>query len=328
VFYRAAEILQASILEEDMDRSSNLMTVVLAFSILFGGFLYLGPSARNSETGKEGPPVGESSSEHETWKNIPGSISILEDLLFSEPPEGIAQWSAHEHITQIKSRLSRGNLHLLIVTLPDWVDSHSRWYFDGLVDALQKAAAEGGFLIDRYYLPDAGGASGVQTASSAEPDSKGVLHERDPGAILFRRIEGSEIADLELLEVLLVPETPVSGVHRPALEGAIELAMEFQAPSGSDSPAVVRILGPTFSGSSPSLALSLRKVSQRHPSLQFRIVSGSATNPANKGLLENSAPGKVLFQGTVLPDDFVAPRLETFVRNLLPGTRDTIARLV
>jgi hypothetical protein len=200
----------------------------------------------------------------------------------------------------------------LVVLLPDPIDSHSRWLFDPIQEALQRAAAANTYALDRFYVPDwrPGHTAAVRM---------GRLHESWPGVILFRQQPGTDTGH-RILVTFLVFETPTQGVHLGAFREAVRFVHEWNRAvklvaeklgkksaekPGEESP--LKILGPTFSGSSPSLRIALRDAERRKllPS-RVRVISGSATNPDNKPIIENAvpvedgAPKRVTFEATVL----------------------------
>lgn len=181
----------------------------------------------------------------------------------------------------------------LVATLPDPVDSHFRREFDLLLAAMRRALEER-YLQDRHCLPwepEAG-------------DSEGqAFHRSLPGVLLFRRdpdpaSDSGPGARGEILAVYLVGEVPAWGVQTEALKVALDQAafgLGWQEPQGRpadvDVPEELKVLGPTFSGSTRSLAVTLDAWRERRgaptvPQPSFRVVSGTATSPGNRGVLE------------------------------------------
>jgi len=156
-------------------------------------------------------------------------------------------------------------IEFLIATLPDAIDSNSRWMFDPIIDALQRAASESGFVLDRFFIPDWNRERDGDHAS--EPSG---AHERWPGIILFRE---PNTAPSTLLIVFCVSETAVSGVHQDALKRSLATIRLLASPA-----ATIRVLGPTFSGSIRSLVRVLRDFRPTDTLPRFRIVSGVATS--------------------------------------------------
>jgi hypothetical protein len=193
------------------------------------------------------------------------------------------------------------DLRFVIATVPDYVDGNAAWDTDQRFEALQRAAAAAGFASDRFYLP---GWVADRPASDAAAVSK--EHEVQPGALLFRRYESA--TSRQLLVVLFAPETATLGVHGDALLSAMALASAW----GDSS--TLRLIAPSFSGSSVSLRATIDKAFQagllargggEAPRL-VRILSGSATGIGNlKALMPGDGrPGpKVTFNAMTLSDD-------------------------
>ncbi len=181
----------------------------------------------------------------------------------------------------------------LILLLPDPLESRFDEIFDRHLAAAQQAIESSGFALDRFKLPwlDEKGA----------PQAEGRPYHDEPGVLLYRK-------DKHLLVVLVVGETSTAGVHRPAFENALR---RIGIASPITRKYTIRILGPTFTGSLPSLELSMERLhlcAARPPfASRIQVISGSVT-----GVVENpfeSCPN-LRFQTTVLPD---FPALEAFV---------------
>ncbi len=138
-----------------------------------------------------------------------------------------------------------------VVTLPDPLDTHFAREFDVFQLALLEAMAGAGFTLDRSCLP----------WDSEDQERVPGIHREVPGLLLFRQGRRAGRA------VLVVGETPQNGVHAGSMERAIDRAERW-------SGGAVRVLGPTFSGSAPSLASALGAAHVE----DALIVSGSATD--------------------------------------------------
>ena len=137
------------------------------------------------------------------------------------------------------------SVDFIVATIPDYVDSNSGWLADQILPAIQSGLALEGYLFDRVRLIDWSRA----TAGSLTVLSASRLHERQPGAIIFRKVDGQTI---NIQVVLTVLETPTAGVHQVALRNSLWFLRAWNACSGR--PAPLRVLGPTYSGSTVSLA--------------------------------------------------------------------------
>lgn len=206
-------------------------------------------------------------------------------------------------------------LDITIVTLPDPVDSHLDWGFDGGLEAMNRAFERAGYVADRFWLPWASAMRSGGSSSSAPVDTarKWV---RYPGALLFRRASPLQH---QLHLVYIVGEIPTVGLHQDALQEALAERESLRATvvrgpgvaqgdstlgpclvlaPGSDT---IRIVGPALSGSVPSLANALARWQNTgaHTVSAISIISGSATNDDNHAVL-NQVPG-TRFSATVYP---------------------------
>jgi hypothetical protein len=82
---------------------------------------------------------------------------------------------------------------------------------------------------------------------SQDAQAARTQHERQPGAIILRRVD-REGGSVHLQVILLVLERPTGGVQRTALRNAIRFVTLWNRLTHAETDQV-RILGPTFSGS-------------------------------------------------------------------------------
>jgi hypothetical protein len=176
-------------------------------------------------------------------------------------------------------------IDVLIVTVPDPSDAHLAAAFDSDMAAIQAAMAERAFVPDSYWLPWG------KSAEEAKQD------DLVPGVLLFR----SEpfLPPKRFVLLLLVAETPTTGVHRAAFSTAVKYA-ESVKPGLKKIP----VIGPRFSGAAASLAEAVRV----HAPIKFEFITGTATNRGVQDIL----PGTI---ATVLPDEVVIPALLDFARD-------------
>lgn len=170
-------------------------------------------------------------------------------------------------------------MDVLVALVPDPLDSHLAANFDQSLDAIQRAYNKSGYLLDRVWLPWNRGAV------------RDRVYRRVPGLLLFRKANPRR-----LTAVLLVGETPKTGIHKNAFLEAVSLARELRSPSQGPLP----VLGPSFSGSAPSLRHALLAI-PNPPS--FRIVTGSATARHLEETLTVGIQPPVKFCRMVVPDE-------------------------
>src|SRR5262245_14550783 len=196
--------------------------------------------------------------------------------------------AAEESMRRLMSGLHASNVHwnvkFLIATVPDYVDSNSGWVADETIGAIQSAMSNAGFVLDRFRLIDWSRAE--DDRSDKFVNSK--LHERQPGALIFRKVPGDDSRAINLEVVLLVLETPTTGVHRTALRSAIRFIHRWQTSSGVGAGSSIGLIAPVFSGSVPSLALELNDLQDL--SSRISVVTGSAMADVNQPIMERFAP--------------------------------------
>jgi hypothetical protein len=218
-------------------------------------------------------------------------------------------------LEQIEGLYPRFQRELLIATVPDPVDSQAGWLFDAQLEAIVGAierkvqqveglggAANSNYTRDRYALP---------WKCTVRDDGREVRGAKDPrkapGLVVFRNR-----TETTLLLLFLIGETPTFGIHEQALWEALDVATKGCG-SGAHP---VRLMAPTFTGSAMSLRAALERWWDRNehcPTASFKIISGSASDFRNKGIIEDwvrmpvkvRSPLTVSFQATVVPEEAV-----------------------
>lgn len=213
-------------------------------------------------------------------------------------------------------------LDFLVATIPDPKDSRLDYLFDRNLDAIQRAIETAEYVLDRHWLPWERAKQPGLTPAQQQAALTSTRHLMEPGVMVFRRSDR-----LGLLLVFLVGETPTYGINKLAFQNALvqieqlsELARGRSSKNSkfSKSDACqfgiehVRILGPTFTGSANSLALSLK-------SWLNRPTPPPAPKPPNK---PNSSPGKRLSKACVITGTAMAINKPQFIE--LAGRKDDV----
>jgi hypothetical protein len=252
----------------------------------------------------------------------------------------------------------------LIATIPDPQESSFDYTFDRYLEAIQRALEATSYTIDRYDLPwlkpdkeaekedEKKDKKEAQSASAAPPR---VRATDEPGVILFRKnVEGKTY----LLTLFLIGETPTQGIHKTALLNALEQAKRLGHTNAQEWARVqgilllcegvdhnepkceqagqlippaftIRLLGPTYTGSATSLAITLRSWLERKCNTDWRIniISGGATAIKKQEFLNRANPAgktdRVWFAATTTytPNDLTA-----FINDLPQGSKVAILR--
>ena len=133
--------------------------------------------------------------------------------------------------------------------------------------------------------------------------------------ILFRSKKGTS-----LLVLFLIPETPVAGIHQEPFSRAIQFVDDWMNRDTASTPGPIRILGPTFSGSTPSIVRGLMNfddASWRKTKRDVWIVSGSASNDENRDRFEDKTLGlkrtSIRFQATMHSNSAISAGMREFL---------------
>lgn len=208
---------------------------------------------------------------------------------------------------QVASRMPQLDARFLFATVADPHASQLDWVYDGQLDAMRQAMESAGYVFDRHALP------WVATPATAHPGGLPAQF----GVVLFRRASTSAPSDVLLL--YLIGEVPTGGIDKPALAAALAEWRRLNGHPGADR--TIRLIGPTFSGSSPSLRRALEQGSPERSYDRVRIVSGSATSPDNATTLTRASDPQIDYSTTVHTDDVLLARLAEIVAHL--GLADT-----
>lgn len=254
-----------------------------------------------------------------------------------------------------------GTFRFLVALVPDPEESGHTDYFDAVLEGVEEAVAAGirdfwkkdsgvtdRYVRDRHFFPWPG--------SNAEKRKLGCW-QTTPGVVLYRPL--ADPTRTPALAVLLVGETPTWGVREKQLATALrwvdderlgEAAVPTnggtsreEQPGKAMTPASdsmlrrtrtrwYRILGPTFSGSAPSLAAAIRKhvrrlrQSGRDPDveLSFRVASGTATGVGVEPMLEGAwareAGLRVKYESAMPSDEALLQAMVAFLESTSGGS--------
>ncbi|HTV56718.1 MAG TPA: hypothetical protein VMI06_17605 [Terriglobia bacterium] len=148
-------------------------------------------------------------------------------------------------------------VRLAIATVPNPVSTHLPLMSDRIIESIQQAAQDDGYSYDSSWFPWAA-ASQPFSALSDELTAARLreIRQNQPGVMVFRR--GSERDGLYKsgLVVFLVGEQPAGGLSDDQFNHAVGWLERL---TGSSPPNSLMILGPTFSGTLPSLERDLKR---------------------------------------------------------------------
>ena len=200
------------------------------------------------------------------------------------PDQGQALLSSRkDHVDYLLSGANhQDRITFLVALVPDPIRSGSAYRYDLAMNSMLLAFRRNGYVLDSYDLdhwhrarsgppverPNKRNASGASVYNSADD---GDL--RGPGVVLLRRsvpvnppeskapthsdpaVPRPDSNDLVVL--LLVAETPVRGVHSVMLHNSLDIVRRAWSLQQDKQPIPIRMIGPNFTGSAPSLVRSL-----------------------------------------------------------------------
>jgi len=161
-------------------------------------------------------------------------------------------------------------LHYVIATVPDPVHSHFSLSFDRFLEAIQQGASDEQYVYDSSWLPwESEETPYALIQDQDKADDRKKQREEQPGILLFRKNSAAAPTGIsqpyrEGLVIFVVGEEPTRGIHRAQFENAAAWIAALQPSTKSETSEFklpgVGILGPTFSGSLPSLAELLEDI--------------------------------------------------------------------
>jgi hypothetical protein len=182
------------------------------------------------------------------------------------------------------------SVHYAIALAPDPVHTNLSLMFDRQMAVIQQAAQDEGYTYDSSWLPWQTGPAYSGLIDRQFADDITADREACPGVLMFRRSVGNKTEHpyAAALVVLVVGEQPTGGLNAQQWANAIvwlnknASTIELQQNGEQDAisrPRILRVLGPTFSGSLVSLERELKTdVQKSFPSASTPIRVFSGTN--------------------------------------------------
>jgi hypothetical protein len=181
----------------------------------------------------------------------------------------------------------------VVATLPDPIHTHMALMFDHMAEVIQQAAQDECYSYEASWLPwDDEEEKHLLLADEDRASYRKDLVEDQPGILVFRRNISTNLnepcyQDANLssndtlspyrdgLVVFVVGEDPTKGIHADQFTNALAWIDQLKG-LNKKKRARTAILGPSFSGSFPSLA---KLLSNRNSRKYVRDVWGSASGP-------------------------------------------------
>jgi hypothetical protein len=184
-------------------------------------------------------------------------LGELIESYFGTDPGGDAQYLAtHWNVPRQK----QGNIKFVIASLPDPVHTHMALLFDRGIETIQGAAQANGYLFSRAWMPWDISPHSESTDFTVRMAQEEFRDRREslPGLMIFQKSPSHDNdAAASILFVFVVGETPTGGLRIEQFQNALNIRQGILADAKpnpiEDEATVLRIYGPSFSGSLLSL---------------------------------------------------------------------------
>jgi len=194
------------------------------------------------------------------------------------------------------------DVSFVIATVPNPVSTHLALVFDRMVETIEQAAQDNGYSYDSSWFPWNDNKDYSRYPDQLAAEGSQSRSEEQPGVMVFRKPLGpDEKAPYKGgLVVFLVAELPTGGINRYQFENAVEWIHLRGGLTGAED---LKILGPSFSGSLPSLYQFLNSVTFFKG--RIRVSSGTVSSDSSYHWFKDQLKERGTFD-TALEGDCVA----------------------
>jgi hypothetical protein len=256
----------------------------------------------------------------------------------------------------LHDRLFDTDVYCLIATVPDPVGSVVSGRFDEYLDVIQRAIELQGYVLDRSLIPWKADSSeksapadsvtklqvrGKDTAVSLQTAGPPQQRkDRRPGLMVFKHLvsrkNDAQLKPPSVLLTFLVPESPISGIERPALVASLELIDTYfrnkLTHDEANDKSFLHIIAPCFNSSQRSLETAITgwQPPQDHH-YHLRIISSSAgliNQDRLQKILGRESPHTLTFSSMVHEAKDLKDAIIEYLDKWLGYTRSDIAVLV
>lgn len=237
------------------------------------------------------------------------------------------------------------HLKFVIALTPDPVHTHLSVLFDQFAVAIQEGAQDENYDLDSSWMPwDTEGSSYSALADERAANQEKSFKEDEPGIILFRKSlsvpvragkqayqQGYAKSYSEGLVVFVVGEEATEGIHREQFRNALRWLRALQ-PGAVNGRVPVGILGPSFSGSIPSLVQVLSEgkgggIVEPFDAQELAIFSGSISSKSSAESFQAAFSDQIRFHSFVEDDDEILCRFLAYMKGQQNTDPDRVAIL-
>ena len=203
-------------------------------------------------------------------------------LLVAENPDqewGLPDFCYTNPNEQRLPKLTPANVTFAIATAPNPVSTHMPLQFDRSIEIIVQAAQDNNYLYEGSWLPWNEPKDYARYPDQLAAESVQSTDENQPGVLVFRHSpgQGDDPSYTGGLAVFVVSESPTGGVDQVVFENALSWIDQM---GGLTPTSELKVLGPTFSGSLPSLYRSLHFpiLKSLLGKIKIRVSSGSVSD--------------------------------------------------
>ena len=201
---------------------------------------------------------------------------------------------------------------VILAFVPDPRHTNLALFFDRQMEALQQGIQNAGWTFERALMPweNSEAPEFADFISHELENASEDETEKEPGLLIFTRLNASDSSVTDKLLVFVIGESPTGGVRKPQFFTTTRLVQKlFKTP-----PEVLRILGPTFSGSLQSVSELLECRQKVFPCSAKQIVefSGTVTSCTAVEGFKKANP-RIAFATFQEYDDFAISRFLDFI---------------
>ena len=209
------------------------------------------------------------------------------------------------------------DVQFVVATVPNPISTHLSLVFDRMIEVIEQAAEDDKYSYDSSWFPwdEAKDYSSLNDEIMADKAQK--LKQSQPGVVVFRgAVNGEMVNNMDQtpyrrgLIVFVVDEQPTGGIDRTEFGNAVAW---IEWLGGLSPERTLKILGPSFSGSLPSLDQALDSDRLKQPPGPPRIFVSSGSVSGQSGFfwfqnrMENNHSG--FFQTAQEGDRLMVDRL-------------------
>ncbi len=167
-------------------------------------------------------------------------------------------------------------IQILFATVPHPVETHLSAEFDQNLEALQDGLQDAGYLFDSSRIPWSSHAPRDRFDDDAKEKDAQDKEDSTPGILLFRKHDDRrpKTSYQDGIIVFLISEQPTQGVAIPQVKTAVDVINAIPTIHYSGP---VRILGPSYSGSMPSMVPMLTLLHDANKNSRIILRSGGVS---------------------------------------------------